>query len=196
MFAFALTRIPGMLPPNFSAAYALTFCAGVFFPGRAAWAFSLGTIVITDFFLNCYYQFFIGVDAFQPAQLINYIGFASILFLGKMFRGQTSWIKLLSGGILGALLFYLLTNTASWFFNPFRNPEYTKSFSGWLIALTRGTAGWPTTLEFFRNTLLSGGMFTGLFVGAKYLTEPQPAQKEEAESEEDQPTPEVEEERS
>ena len=36
---------------------------------------------------------------------------------------------------------YLLTNTASWLFNPFANPEYTKDLAGWLIALTKGTAG-------------------------------------------------------
>ncbi|MEI9959896.1 MAG: DUF6580 family putative transport protein [Limisphaerales bacterium] len=66
--------------------------------------------------------------------------------------------------------FYLVTNTASWFFNPFHNAEYVKTLSGWLLALTKGIGGWPTTLEFFRNTLLSGGLFTALFVGAAKLT--------------------------
>ena len=37
MLVFALSRIPGMLPQNFSAAYALAFCAGVYFAGRLAW---------------------------------------------------------------------------------------------------------------------------------------------------------------
>jgi hypothetical protein len=60
-------------------------------------------------------------------------------------------------------LFYLITNTASWFINPFRNPEYTRDLAGLLIALTKGTGGFPQTWEFFRNTLLSGGLFTGLF---------------------------------
>ena len=35
---------------------------------------------------------------------------------------------------------------------------------------TKGTAGYAQTWEFFRNTLLSGGLFTGLFVGAMKLT--------------------------
>ena len=34
MVVFALSRIPGMLPPSFSAVYALMFCAGVYFAGR------------------------------------------------------------------------------------------------------------------------------------------------------------------
>jgi len=74
--------------------------------------------------------------------------------------------------VLGALLFYFITNTASWLFNPFRNPEYTKTLLGWLTALITGTKGWPQTWEFFRNTLLSGGLFTALFVGAMKLTAP------------------------
>ncbi len=44
--------------------------------------------------------------------------------------------------------------------------------AGWLIALTKGTGGYPTTWEFFRNTLLSGGLFTALFAGAAKLTAP------------------------
>ncbi|MEP6664579.1 MAG: DUF6580 family putative transport protein, partial [Verrucomicrobiota bacterium] len=73
---------------------------------------------------------------------------------------------------------YLITNTASWLFNPFHNPEYTKTFSGWLTALTRGTSGHPETWQFFRNTLLSGGIFTGLFVGAMKWQEKTEPEKE------------------
>ena len=78
---------------------------------------------------------------------------------------RARFIRLLGGGILGALLFYLITNTASWLFNPFGNPEYTKNFTGWLIALTRGTTGWPQTWEFFRNTIISGGLGIGAAAG-------------------------------
>jgi hypothetical protein len=45
--------------------------------------------------------------------------------------------------------------------------------------LTKGTAGWPQTWEFFRNTLMSGGLFTGLFVGAMKATEAEVAEEEE-----------------
>ena len=34
MAVFALTRLPNMLPLNFSAAYAVAFCAGVYLPGE------------------------------------------------------------------------------------------------------------------------------------------------------------------
>ena len=168
---FALTRVPGVLPHNFSAAYAFAFCAGVYFAGRMAWWLPLGTLFLTDLALNCYYQFALGVDAFQHYQLLNYIAFAALIALGRLFRSRSSsWLWLLGGGLAGAVLFYLITNTAAWLFNPFGNPEYTKDLNGWIIALTKGTGGYPATWTFFRNTLLSGGLFTGLFAAAMQLT--------------------------
>ncbi|HVU09297.1 MAG TPA: DUF6580 family putative transport protein [Verrucomicrobiae bacterium] len=166
---FAVSRIPGLWPLNFSAVYAFAFCAGVFFPKRQAWYLPLATIIITDIGLNFYYQWkgYTVWDAPDLANLIfNYVAYAALIFLGRCFKPQSSFPALLGGGLLGAILFYLITNTASWFFNPFHNAEYTKTFSGWLLALTKGINGWPTTLEFFRNTLLSSGLFTALFAGA------------------------------
>jgi hypothetical protein len=174
MVVFALSRIPGMMPENFSAAYALAFCAGVYFSGRLAWWLPLGTLLVTDIGLNVYYCC-LGWDVWDlpvlKYQLINYAAFIVLIWLGRRFKPQSSFAALLGGGLLGALLFYFITNTASWLFNPFGNPEYSKDFLGWLTALTKGTAGWPETWQFFRNTFLSGGLFTGLFVGAMKLSE-------------------------
>ena len=179
---FALTRLPGLMPWNFSAAYALAFCAGVYFPRRMAWWLPLGTLLVTDILINLYYQFYLHIDAFKPSLLVNlsmnYLSYAVIIWLGIKFSAKASWLKLVTGGILGAILFYLITNTASWLFNPFHNPEYTKNLTGWITALTKGTAGWPQTWEFFRNTLLSGGIFTALFVGSMKMSEAAESAKE------------------
>jgi hypothetical protein len=183
MGVFALTRWPGLLPPNFSAFYALAFCAGVYFPRRLAWWLPLATMVATDLALNLYYYFHLHIQSFRAMQLVNYAVYALVIWLGTRFAPRSSWLKLLSGGILGAVLFYLITNTASWLFNPFQNPEYTKNFAGWLTALTSGTKGWPQTWEFFRNTLLSGGLFTGFFVGAMKFSEAAESAREKEEPE-------------
>ncbi len=197
MVVFALSRIPGMLPQNFSAAYALAFCAGVYFTGRMAWWLPLTTLLVTDVGLNLYYRFYLGLHVFDLAvlkyQLFNYVSYGVLIWLGRRFKPHTSFIGLLGGGILGALLFYFITNTASWLFNPFGNPEYTKTLIGWLTALTKGTAGWPQTWEFFRNTLLSGGLFTGLFVGAMKMTEAGESQREKELGEEPEEEPETDE---
>ena len=186
MIVFAATRWPGLMPPNFSAVYGLVFCAGAYFPGRMAWWLPLTTLVITDVAINLYYYFVVGINSFPAYQLINYAVYAAVIWLGRRFGSRSTWLKLVSGGVLGAIVFYLATNTTAWFFNPFGNPEYTKDLTGWLIALTKGTAGWPETWELFRNTLLSGGLFTGLFAGAMKLSEAaETSQEEEMEEEPD-----------
>ena len=177
---FAVSRIPGLLPPNFSAAYAFAFCAGVFFTGALAWVLPLGVLLATDIALNLYYSSQ-GISVWDlpdlKGQLINYAAFAGLIWLGRGFKNRTSFVQLLGGGLLGAILFYLITNTASWLFNPFGNAEYTKNLAGWIIALTQGHAGFPPTWEFFRNTLLSGGLFTALFAVSQKLTAESPAEK-------------------
>lgn len=178
----ALSRVPGLMPGNFSVVYAFMFCAGVFFPRGLVWWLPLVALLVTDIGINFYYQF-TGIDpnVWSAANLanlaFNYTAYAVLLLLGRGFKSQKSLLKLVGGGLLGAILFYLITNTASWFFNPFNNLEYTKTIAGWITALTKGTNGYPPTWEFFRNTLLSGGIFTALFAAAGKMTSESPADK-------------------
>ncbi|HAB15407.1 MAG TPA: hypothetical protein DCE44_03045 [Verrucomicrobiales bacterium] len=184
---FALTRWPGLLPPNFSAAYALVFCAGALLPGRLGWALPFGAMLVTDLVLNLYYRISGGWDVFTGTGLLflamNYLGYAALFGLGRAFGLKARFLTLLGGGLLGAVLFYLVTNTAAWLFNPFRNPEYTRDLFGWIVALTKGTGGYPQTWEFFRNTLLSGGLFTALFAGSWKLTSAESPSEKGEESE-------------
>ncbi len=175
MLVAALSRWPGLFPPNFSAFYGLAFCAGVFFPRQFKWWLPLGTMVLTDILLNALYYH---QPVFSTYMVVKLLSFAGLVALGSLFSRRQSWLGLLAGGLLGAVLFYLITNTASWLYNP----EYPKTLAGWLQALTNGTPNYPPTWTFFRNTLLSGGLFTGLFAGAFKLTEaPEPAEEKEPE---------------
>jgi hypothetical protein len=189
MFAFALSRWPGLLPWNFSAYYALAFCGGVFLPRKLAWWLPLITLAITDVLLN-FYHTAQGYNAWQVEILFNYVAVIVLIWLGTRFNPRGSLWKIISGGLLGAVLFYLITNTAAWLFNPFNNPEYVKTFAGWFIALTKGTAGYPQTWEFFRNTLMSGGLFTALFAGAMKLAEAMEPEEEKEEEPEPASEPE------
>lgn len=175
MVLFALSRWPGLMPWNFSAAYALMFCAGVYLPRRLVWWLPFATMIVTDMLLNrCYYH----VALVGPEMIGNYLAYAGMVLLGRKFSARAPWLALVGGGLLSAIVFYLVTNTFSWFFNPFHNPEYVKTFSGWLIALTKGTAGYAQTWQFFNRTLMSGGLFTGLFAGAMKLAEAAEPEKE------------------
>ncbi len=163
---FAVSRIPGLMPANFSAAYAFAFCAGVYFRGATAWWLPLGTMLATDVALNVFYYH---VAPFAFYLLLNYAMFALLIGLGKWFGRRASFFKLLLGGLLGAVIFYLVTNTLAWL----QDPAYAKTIAGWIQALTTGRLDvQPTTWEMFRNTLLSTGIFTALFVAAEKLTAP------------------------
>lgn len=163
MLLLAVCRWPGLLPPNFSPVYALAFCAGVYLPGRTAWWLPTGILLITDILLNTHY----GVPSVSAYMALNYLAYAALIRLGRRFSAADSWPHLLGGGLLGAFLFFLITNTSAWFNpapGPFPQTPYPKTLWGWLQALTVGVSPWPPTWTFFRNTLVSGGLFTSLFV--------------------------------
>ncbi len=182
MTVAALSRWPGLFPPNFSAFYALFFCAGVFFPRQLKWWLPMGTMLATDVLLNVFYYH---QPVFSGYMLITLLCFVGLTVLGSLFSPRHSWLSLLCGGLAGAVLFYLLTNTASWLYNP----EYPKTLAGWLQALTNGTPNYPPTWTFFRNTLMSGGLFTGLFAAAAKLDSvaESAAEKEDKPAEEEEP---------
>src|SRR5438046_1414659 len=169
---FALTRLPNMLPLNFSAAYALAFCAGVYLPRRAAWWLPVSIMLVTDILLNVFYYRVAAVGWYMVA---NYLSYAAIIWLGQKFSARASWLKLVGGGLLGAILFYLVTNTISWL----QNPVYPKTLTGWIQALTTGQPGFPPTWMFFGNSLWSSGLFIGLSFGAMKVSKKMEAEEKE-----------------
>ena len=167
---FAISRIPGLMPWNFSVAYAFMFCAGAYFPGAIRWWLPLAVMLATDVALNifCWH-----VAPFSFSMLLNYAVYAVIVALGKWFGARAGFFKMILGGLLGATIFYLVTNSLAWF----QDPYYAKTIAGWIQALTIGHTNFPPTWEFFRNTLLSTGLFTALFAGAAKVTAESPADK-------------------
>jgi hypothetical protein len=170
------------MPPNFSAAYAIVFCAGLYVPGALGWIVPLAVLALSDCLIT---PIFYHVHVFSWRLLLdhmpNYLAYAGLIALGRRVGGKKPWWMLVGGGVLGAILFYLVTNTAAWLVSP----SYAKTLAGWIQALTMGTPGHPPTWEFFRNTLTSGGLFTGLFVGAMKLTESSEARENEDEETEE-----------
>jgi hypothetical protein len=181
---FALSRWPGLMPPNFSAAYAIVFCAGLYLPGMLGWIVPLAVLVGSDLLISLifYREFAFSLPAFLAAQCPNYLAYAGIIWLGRRLGARRPWWMLVGGGIAGAILFYVVTNTASWI-----TLAYPKTLAGWIQALTTGFPEHPPTWEFFRNTLLSGGLFTGLFVGAMKLTAAEKAEEEPETADADEP---------
>jgi hypothetical protein len=187
ILVFAVSRWPRLMPPNFSAAYAIVFCAGLYLPGIWAWIVPMAVLAGTDLLISLFFYPSVpfSLGAFLAAQLPNYIAYLALIWLGKSLGGRKPWWLLVGGGMVGAMIFYLITNTASWI-----TLAYPKTLAGWIQALTTGFPEHPPTWEFFRNTLMSGGLFTGLFVGAmKFSQESEREEKEESAEEEPAPEP-------
>lgn len=170
---FLISRLPGFDTQGFSLAYGLCFCAGAFPRLLPLWGV-VAAIFASDIWLNIYY----GEMFISDWQLVNYAGFTLIWFLGRQLRKHRSPVRFLFGGLFGALVFYILSNTAAWL----SNPLYAKTIAGWWQAVTVGLPGWPPTWTFFRNTMISGGLFTAA-MGA-LLNAFQPSEREVEETEE------------
>ena len=176
MLIFAVSRWPGMLPQNFSAAHALLFCAAFWLPGWMGWVLPLATIIVTDILLNV---FAYDVTVLDPTLVTNWMILALFVVLAKWLARRCSYGRVFLGTLFGALLFYLVSNSVSWMVNP----AYAKTIAGWVQALTVGLPGFPPTWMFGLKTLLGTGLFTGLFAGAMKLSEAMDATEPEPEAE-------------
>ena len=176
MLIFAVSRWPGMLPQNFSAAHALLFCAAFWLPGWIGWVLPLATIIVTDILLNV---FAYDVTVLDPRLVTNWMILALFVVLAKWLARRRSYGRVFLGTLFGALLFYLVSNSVSWMVNP----AYAKTIAGWVQALTVGLPGFPPTWMFGLKTLLGTGLFTGLFAGAMKLSEAMDATEPEPEAE-------------
>ena len=84
-----------------------------------------------------------------------------MVFLARYFKNARPG-KVFLGSMASAVVFYLLTNTLSWAFDPL----YVKSWSGFTQALWSGLPQYQPTWMFFRNALISQAVFSGLFLFA------------------------------
>ena len=95
-----------------------------------------------------------------------YGAFGVAAFAASRMRGQIGLVGSLLGVVGCSLLFYLVTNTVSWF----ADPGYAKTFSAWVQALTTGLPNFTPTIYFLRNSLLSDVAFSCMLLAA-YNTE-------------------------
>ena len=123
-------------PPNFTSLLALSFYIPVLF-GIKFLPILLVSFIITDFFIG-----FHGVTLFTWGSVIL-IGLMSKFFL-------TSIVNRISGALLGACLFYLITNFGVWSLG-----SYGYTFEGLVTCYT-------LAIPFFAYSLISTFIFSGL----------------------------------
>lgn len=190
MTLFRVAGTMDMALSNISPVMALAFCGAIYFKDRRLWLVPFIALTLSDLYINWFYEREYGHEWNLSGFLARTACFAAALWIGSWVARRKSWLWLLNGSLLGAILFYLVTNTQSWLADPF----YAKTLAGWWQALTVGHPEYPPTIYFFRNTLFGDLMFTGLFAGlmewlAKAKGEPSLLDDEEEEAEEGEPAP-------
>jgi hypothetical protein len=144
---------------NFAPLMALTFCAAVYLKDKRFWLVPFAALLASDLYLDWYYASTFGESWVWPSALVRLACFALALPLGRFVADRKNWLSLFVGSLAGALLFYFATNTDAWI----RDPLYAKTAAGWWQAMTIGRPEFPPTFLFFRNTLVSDLLFTGVF---------------------------------
>ena len=145
---------------NFAPLMALAFCGAVYLKPRGWWAMPFLALMLSDLSINQVYAARFSYTYGLGEMAVRASVFAAALGIGALVARRKSWLNLFAGCLGGSMLFYSVTNTSSWVVDPF----YAKSVAGWWQALTVGHPGFPPTLYFFRNTLVSDLLFTGVFV--------------------------------
>ena len=143
---------------NFAPIAAIALCAAAYFPRKYKFSVPMIALLISDIVLNAHYHF----SLVSPFVLSHYLGFAIVGCLGLLLRNRASWKTLLPASVAASLIFYVVTNSVSWIYDP----GYAKNIAGFIQALTIGLPQYSATPTwmFFRNSLVSDLIFTGLFV--------------------------------
>ncbi len=157
-YRMAAVHEPAM--SNFAPLMALTFCGGVYFRDRRLWLVPFAALVLSDLYIDHYYATQYGYLWTLSGAAIRAVCFIVALGLGRLVAQQKTWLNLFSGTLGGAVFFYLVTNTHSWW----SDLGYAKTAAGWWQAMTVGHPEYAPTLLFFRNSLASDFLFVAAFV--------------------------------
>ncbi|HMJ05151.1 MAG TPA: DUF6580 family putative transport protein [Chthoniobacterales bacterium] len=143
---------------NFAPFAAIALCGAAFFPTRYKFAVPLLALFVSDLVLNAYYA----APLLHPLIVGRYFALLVVGCLGWLLQHRASLKTLLPASVAGSVLFYVISNGFSWL----SDPGYVKSAAGFVQALTVGLPAYSATPSwmFFRNSLVSDLIFTGLFV--------------------------------
>lgn len=145
---------------NFSPLMAFAFAGALVFPRSLPW-WSWAFILLGVDWISQGSTLWAQADG-RWEIFLAYGCYTFAAWMGSGLRSRIGIIDSLIGTLAFSVLFYLVTNTLSWWVKPY----YAKDFTGWVQALTVGVAGpWPTTLEFFRNSLIADFLGSSLILG-------------------------------
>jgi len=146
----ALTAVMRVAPHpfNFTPAGALALYAGAHLRDRRlSYSVPLVAMLLGDL-----------VIGFHVVMPVVYACFAAMVWIGQRIRTRRTFRNVAVGALAASILFFLVTNFAWWALGG----AYPMNFSGLLACFIAG-------IPYFRNTLLSDLLYTGVLFGGTAL---------------------------
>jgi len=147
VFVGALLRL---IPhwPNFTPIAAIALFSGTYFKRKElAFIIPVAAMLISD-----------AIIGFHNVMIPVYISFLLIVIFGLFLRSRVSPVRIVSASLLSSLLFFLITNLASFLTGMM---PYSPGFPGLIQAYVAG-------LPFFLNGIMGDLFFNGVFFGGFY----------------------------
>lgn len=150
LILFVITAILAgrLLPhaPNFSPLASLLLFGGAYYSKKRWILWSFLALFISDVIIGFYAW---------PVMVSVYVSFLLTALVGFYLRRRVSIYSVALASLGTALLFFLVTNGAVWYFGDW----YSHDWSGLMLCYT-------LAVPFFKNTLLSNVLYSGLLFGA------------------------------
>jgi len=135
--------------PNFTPIAAMALFGGTYLKRKElAFIIPMVAMLISD-----------AIIGFHEVMFPVYAAFMVIVFIGFRLRSRVNTLNVVTASLLSSVLFFLITNFASWLTGMM---PYAPGFPGLMQAYIAG-------LPFFFNGLMGDFFFNGLFFGAFYL---------------------------
>jgi len=148
-----------VLIPNISPIMAIAFVGAMYLPRRWGWLIGPAILLIINLaYLSTNYR--ADGSMFSWSLLLTLAVYALAGGLGILIARRKSLLKIIAGSLACSLLFYVVSNTFSWwtYQTPLFNGGYTPNLAGWWQANTVGIPGYPPTWLFLRNAM-AGDLF-------------------------------------
>ncbi len=162
VLAAVLTRFAPH-PGNFTPVFAALLFAGAYLKKRDSLWFPVVLLAASDVVLTTrvYHM------SFGWGDTLEWIAFAAVVLVGWWLRGRISVARVLAASLAGPTVFFFISNFTVWL--GWR--MYSPTWQGLMDCYVAG-------LPFFRNSLLSGLLYSALLFGAYELYRRKVARKE------------------
>lgn len=161
----ALYRVMPGRPFGFAPQLAMALFAGSVTKNRKyAFLLPLFSMLLSDILYEVLYlNGLSNINGFYEGQWVNYLVFIGLTTVGFLVKKE-KWLQIIAGSFASAVLYFFVSNFLTWAGGglDINNMPYPKTFNGLMSCLEAG-------IPFFRNSLVSTLLFSGVLFGGYQL---------------------------